>query len=68
MTGQAWKTGDRVRVGMNAFPGSDEPCDRAARGQIGVLIEQIDDDLWMWRGDDGTVTYPKTDELEQADE
>lgn len=64
-----WKAGDRARIAVTAFPGSLEPCDALARGKVGVLIEQMDDDLWLWRSDDGTVeTAPTTEELEEVEE
>jgi len=60
-----WRSGDRARISESAFPGSDEPCDVAARGQVGVLIEEIDSGLWLWRSDSGVETAPTTEELQE---
>lgn len=60
--------GDVVRVSPLAFPGSNERQDVAARGQVGTIIEILDDELYRWRGSDGTVTCPITSELEYAQE
>lgn len=68
MDSTPWKSGDRARINERAFPGSNDPRDVAARGQAGVLLEEMDDGLWCWRGDDGTVTYPITAELERIDD
>lgn len=59
-----FEAGQRVRVKETAFPGSTEAVDVKARGQVGVLVEELDDGLWLWRGDDGTETAPIEEELE----
>lgn len=66
-----FEIGQRVRIKEDAFPGSNERVDIAARGATGTLINTIDPEsdvwLWEWRNDkDGTVTYPTNDELEAA--
>ena len=54
----------RVRIKSDAFKDSTEAGEVAARGQPGVLVAEISDNVWEWRGDDGTVTHPSESELE----
>jgi hypothetical protein len=59
-----FEVGQRVRVKQTAFGDSTEPADVAARGATGELLAQIDDDVWEWRNDDGSVTFPIESEME----
>jgi hypothetical protein len=63
-----FKPGQRVRIKPDAFPGSDDPADVAARGQIGTLLYSQGEDLWWWRGDSGAETSPIESELEVVEE
>jgi hypothetical protein len=40
-----FKIGDCVRIKENAFPGSDDPYDIAARGKVGTIIASWANDL-----------------------
>lgn len=62
-----FESDQRVRVSENAFPGSDDANDIAARGQI-VTLKYITDEsdgevLWEAEMDDGTIIYPIESEL-----
>lgn len=63
-----FESGQRVRIKPNAFPGSDDPADVAARGQIGTLVYWQGEDLWWWRGDNGVGASPIEGELEAVEE
>lgn len=64
-----FKEGDLVRVKADAFGDSTDKVDVEARGQIGTLIECMDnseeeDPCWIWRGLNGKQTIPLSSELE----
>lgn len=40
--------GQRVRISENAFPGSDEPSDNAARGQQVTVFASVSEDGHCW--------------------
>ena len=40
-----FKVGDRVRIKEDAFPGSFDPYDVAARGQVGTITANWNDEL-----------------------
>ena len=46
-----FKIDDQVRILENAFPGSDDPYDIAARGKIGTITASWSDELGKdWEG------------------
>ena len=59
--------GQRVRIAMEAFPGSSLPKDISARGRAGTLGYMMDynygDPVWGWESDDGVQAFPIQSEL-----
>ena len=41
-----FKIGDRVRIKQNAFSGSDDPEDAKARGQVGIIVDDMGEGVW----------------------
>lgn len=60
--------GDKVLVKENAFSGSDEPGDIAARGKIGVVVWIEDDGRIEVAIDDGEFLPLTVDEVEVIDD
>lgn len=57
--------GQRVRISENAFPGSDEPSDNAARGQEATVFAAISDDgCWLVETDEYDLLPVLDTELE----
>lgn len=67
------KVGSKVRIKENAFTGSDEPNDIAARGQIGEIVLSLEQQLgeqWKdyWEVNAiGDILQLTTDEIEELD-
>ena len=60
--------GQRVRISDNAFPGSDEPADIAARGaEVTVFASASDDGCWIVETDEYDLLPVLDTELESIE-
>lgn len=67
------KAGSKVKIKENAFGDSQEPNDAKARGQIAVIVTDLEEQFGVeWAGcweaqlDDGDVVQVITEELEES--
>jgi hypothetical protein len=57
--------GQRVRISDNAFPGTDEPADIAARGKEATVFASVSDDgCWLVETDEYDLIPVTVDEIE----